>query len=127
MNPPNAVFQAWDGSWYELRHRVEGILAGEQPPRLVIYAPVSAPGSDPLAEIRQAGTQFTLSVSDPTLTEGNSNGGVITFKISVSPTPQQGDVVDFDFSTGDDTCLVITRDVKEAKSVATELAGAIQG
>jgi transcriptional regulator of arginine metabolism len=28
---------------------------------------------------------------------------------------------------GDDTCLVITRDVKEAKSVATELAGAIQG
>ena len=28
---------------------------------------------------------------------------------------------------GDDTCLVITRDVKEAKSVASELAGAIQG
>jgi transcriptional regulator of arginine metabolism len=28
---------------------------------------------------------------------------------------------------GDDTCLVIARDVKEAKSVATELAGAIQG
>ena len=28
---------------------------------------------------------------------------------------------------GDDTCLVITRDVKEAKSVATELAAAIQG
>ncbi len=28
---------------------------------------------------------------------------------------------------GDDTCLVITRDVKEAKSVATELAAAMQG
>jgi transcriptional regulator of arginine metabolism len=28
---------------------------------------------------------------------------------------------------GDDTCLVITRDVKEAKSVATELAAAIEG
>ena len=28
---------------------------------------------------------------------------------------------------GDDTCLVITRDVKEAKSVATELAAAIRG
>jgi transcriptional regulator of arginine metabolism len=27
---------------------------------------------------------------------------------------------------GDDTCLVIARDVKEAKSVATELAAAIQ-
>jgi hypothetical protein len=63
VNPPNAVFQAWDGSWYELRHRVESILAGEQPPRLVIYAPVSAPGSDPLAEIRQAGTQFTLRLA----------------------------------------------------------------
>ena len=28
---------------------------------------------------------------------------------------------------GDDTCLVITRDIKEAKSVATELAAAIRG
>ena len=28
---------------------------------------------------------------------------------------------------GDDTCLVITRDVKEAKAVATDLAAAIQG
>ncbi len=28
---------------------------------------------------------------------------------------------------GDDTCLVIARDVNEAKSVATELAAAIQG
>jgi transcriptional regulator of arginine metabolism len=28
---------------------------------------------------------------------------------------------------GDDTCLVITRDVKEAKSVAAELAAAMQG
>jgi transcriptional regulator of arginine metabolism len=28
---------------------------------------------------------------------------------------------------GDDTCLVIARNVKEAKSVATELAAAIQG
>jgi len=28
---------------------------------------------------------------------------------------------------GDDTCLVITRDVKHAKSVATELAAAMQG
>ena len=28
---------------------------------------------------------------------------------------------------GDDTCLVITRDIKEAKAVATELAAAIQG
>jgi hypothetical protein len=63
VNPPNAMFQAWDGSWYDLRHRVESILAGEQPPRLVIYAPVSAPGSDPLAEIRQAGTQFTLRLA----------------------------------------------------------------
>lgn len=63
VNPPNAMFQAWDGSWYELRHRVERILAGEEPPRLVIYAPASAPGSDPLAEIRQAGTQFTLRLA----------------------------------------------------------------
>ena len=63
VSPTNTAFQAWDGSWYDLRHRVESILAGEQPPRLVIYSPVSAPDSDPLAEIRQAGTQFTLRLA----------------------------------------------------------------
>lgn len=63
VSPPGTAFQAWEGSWYELRHRVESILAGEQPPRLVIYAPVSAPESDPLAEIREAGKQFTLRLT----------------------------------------------------------------
>src|SRR6266542_6076278 len=58
--PPNTAFEAWNGSWYELRHRVEGRLAGEEPPRLVVYVPVEPATSDPLAEAREAGTVFKL-------------------------------------------------------------------
>jgi hypothetical protein len=80
VSPPNTDFEAWDGSWYELRHRVESILAGEQPPRLVIYAPVSAPDSDPLAEIRQGGKQFTLRL--PTLVRNALRGELSDVRLS---------------------------------------------
>ncbi len=52
--PDGAMFAAFDGSWYALRREVEGLLAGDEPPRLVIYAPASAPAEDPLEEIRAA-------------------------------------------------------------------------
>src|SRR4051794_26579693 len=51
-------FESFDGSWYELRRRIEDALAGEQPSRLVVYGP-AAPPDDPLAEPRAAGAQFT--------------------------------------------------------------------
>lgn len=63
--PPTAKFASFDGSYYELRHRIEGALSGERPPPLVVYLPVEAPPSDPLEEIRAAGHRFRLKL--PTL------------------------------------------------------------
>jgi hypothetical protein len=58
--PPETRLVAFDGSWYELRRRLEADLAGERPPRLVVYAPADPPTSDPLAEVRAAAAPFKL-------------------------------------------------------------------
>src|SRR5438067_9791900 len=50
--PPDARFVAYEGSWYALRREVEPLLAGDNPPKLVIYASERAPGEDPLEELR---------------------------------------------------------------------------
>lgn len=55
-------FEAFDGSWYELRQRIEGAVASERPPELVVYTP-AAPEEDPLAEVRAAGVNFTRRLS----------------------------------------------------------------
>lgn len=60
--PEEVRFEAFDGSWYELRHRIEDSLAGDQPPALVIYGP-SPPDDDPLAETRAAGAEFTRKLA----------------------------------------------------------------
>jgi hypothetical protein len=56
--PDDARFEAFTGSWFDLRKRVEDAIAGEEPPRLLIYGPGS-PSDDPMAEVRAAGTVFT--------------------------------------------------------------------
>ena len=56
--PPDARFAAYDGSWYALRREVESLLAGDTPPKLVVYAPGPSPSDDPLEEIRAAGVRF---------------------------------------------------------------------
>jgi len=61
--PPDVAFAAFDGSWYQLRHEVESLLASDHPPQLVIYAPAQAPVEDPLAEIRSAGKEFKRRLS----------------------------------------------------------------
>ena len=62
--PDGVRFEVFDGSWYELRRRLEDALAGEQPPPLVVYGP-GPPPDDPLAETRVAGAEFTRRL--PTL------------------------------------------------------------
>jgi hypothetical protein len=57
--PEDARFEGFSGSWFELRKRVEDVIAGEEPPRLVIYGP-GAPADDPLAEVRASGARFRL-------------------------------------------------------------------
>ena len=56
--PPGVRSEAFDGSWYELRRRIENDVANEGPPKLVVYTPVRPPEEDPLAEVREAGTPF---------------------------------------------------------------------
>jgi hypothetical protein len=61
--PPDARFIAYKGSWYALRREVERFLAGEVPPKLVIYAPARAPEEDPLEELRSAGGSYVRRLS----------------------------------------------------------------
>jgi PglZ domain len=61
--PPDARFAAYDGSWYALRRDVESLVAGDSPPKLVVYAPAPSITDDPLEEIRAAGVRFALRLN----------------------------------------------------------------
>lgn len=60
--PEGARFEAFGGSWFELRRRIEDAVSGEQPPALIVYGP-GPPEDDPLAEVRAAGSGFTRKLS----------------------------------------------------------------
>lgn len=62
--PPDTGFDRYDGSWFELRHRIEGYLALAEPPRLVIYVGTDPPADDPLAELRSAAHPFGVRLRD---------------------------------------------------------------
>lgn len=55
--PEGVRFEPFQGSWYELRRRIEPEL-GRPDPRLVVYVDVDEPGDDPLAELRAYGTEL---------------------------------------------------------------------
>lgn len=61
--PPDARFVAYGGSWYALRRDVESLLGGDSPPKLVVYAPATPVGGDPLEEIRAAGVRFAIRLN----------------------------------------------------------------
>ena len=61
--PEGVRTEAFEGSWYELRRRIEAAVSGEAPPRLVVYAPASVPDEDPLAEVRRAAGGFKLKLA----------------------------------------------------------------
>ena len=63
LAPDGARFEAFDGSWFELRRRIEDAIGGEEPPRLIVYGPGPPPADDPLAEVRAAGSVFTRRLS----------------------------------------------------------------
>lgn len=60
--PADAAFARYDGSWFQLRHRVESQLALAEPPRLVIYVGAPPPAADPLTELRAAAHTFELDL-----------------------------------------------------------------
>ena len=61
--PEGVRTEAFEGSWYELRRRIETAVGGEAPPKLVVYAPASPPDEDPLAELRKAAGRFKLRLA----------------------------------------------------------------
>jgi hypothetical protein len=61
--PSGARFVTYDGSWYALRRAVEPFLAGDAPPKIVIYVPARPPEEDPLEELRAAGAVYTRRLS----------------------------------------------------------------
>ncbi|HTZ30137.1 MAG TPA: PglZ domain-containing protein [Streptosporangiaceae bacterium] len=63
LAPDDVRFEAFAGSWFELRRRIEDAIGGEEPPKLIVYGPGPPPAEDPLAETRSAGTVFTRRLS----------------------------------------------------------------
>jgi hypothetical protein len=63
--PPGAALHVLDGSWYDLRQRLEHQLAGQDPPTMVVYIPARPPQPDPLEELRAVGAKWTIKL--PTL------------------------------------------------------------
>ncbi len=60
--PDDVRFEPFNGSWYELRRRIETAVSGERPPALLVYTP-TAVEDDPLAEIREAAGGFKRRLS----------------------------------------------------------------
>ncbi len=63
--PVGVAFHAFEGSWFDLRRAVEGLLAGTEPPALVVYVPSRSVQPDPLEELRAIGSTWTIKL--PTL------------------------------------------------------------
>jgi hypothetical protein len=64
LAPQGAAFFSWEGSWYELRRRIEPLVSGSTPQPLVVYLPVEVePEEDPLAELRDAGAVFKMRLA----------------------------------------------------------------
>jgi hypothetical protein len=61
--PPSARFVTYDDSWYALRRTVEPFLAGDAPPKIVIYVSARPPEDDPLEELRAAGAVYARRLS----------------------------------------------------------------
>lgn len=62
--PPDTAFARYEGSWFELRHRIESQLTLVSPPKLVVYVGADPPEADPLAELRAAAHTVDLPLRD---------------------------------------------------------------
>jgi hypothetical protein len=73
--PTGVTIHRFDGSWFDLRYRLEDSLAGQEPPTVVAYVPTKPSDPDPLEELRAFGARFRLTL--PTLVK-NALGGQLT-------------------------------------------------
>lgn len=78
--PGDVRFEPFNGSWYDLRRRIESAVSGERPPRLLVYTPAPVKDDDPLAEVRDAAGKFTRRLS--TLVRHALTGSLPTARIT---------------------------------------------
>jgi len=66
MNLPGATVTCFEGSFFALRWHIDGLLAGLEPPRLVVYVPADpARALHALAEIEAAGVTLRPGQQPP--------------------------------------------------------------
>jgi hypothetical protein len=58
--------ERYEGSYFELRHRIESRLSNSQPPKLVLYLPLGEEALTPLAEVAAAGV--VMRPGEPSIT-----------------------------------------------------------
>ena len=80
VSPDGVVFHRFDGSWFDLRKRLEKSLAGQDPPSVVAYVPASPADPDPLEELRAIGSQFRRTM--PTLVKSALAGQLTEARLS---------------------------------------------
>lgn len=72
--PADAAVHVFDGSWFDLRRRLEKSLAGQAPPTVIAYVPTKPADPDPLEELRAVGAPFRLKL--PTLLKSTLKGQI---------------------------------------------------
>lgn len=60
--PTGVAVHRFDGSWFDLRHKMERSLTGQEVPRLVAYLPTKPSDPDPLEELRAVGARFRVTL-----------------------------------------------------------------
>lgn len=78
LAPEDAAFEAYRGSWYELRRRTEPAFSRLEP-RLIVYVDAEKPEEDPLAELRALGLTYTRKLG--TLLRQTAKGELTAAKL----------------------------------------------
>lgn len=72
--------ERYDGSWWDLRRRIEEPFSAAAPPKVVVYVPSAPLPADPLEEVRQAAGSYRRLL--PTLLRDALAGEVGTTRLS---------------------------------------------
>jgi hypothetical protein len=80
VTPTDATLHVFDGSWFDLRRRLEKSLAGQALPTVIAYVPTKPADPDPLEELRAVGAPFRLKL--PTLLKSTLKGQVTEQRIA---------------------------------------------
>lgn len=78
--PAGVPVYRFEGSWFDLRHRLERSLTGQDAPALVAYLPIKPSDPDPLEELRAVGARFRITL--PTLLKSAAAGQLTEQRIA---------------------------------------------